>query len=159
MLATIIPAGYENFFAEVGILVENEETFSPPSIDTLDHTKIVRIAQEEWIKCNYAESREKIRSEPKAQRRQENFEYRKSGFTHICITDPNIEDLFKKISETGGKQRSKLWEVVTGYEVIFCEDPFGNIIELLSNGVERTITTFAGTGSRIRIYSSVWRRC
>jgi hypothetical protein len=41
LLFTIIPAGYENFFAEVGILVENEETFSPPSIDTLDITKIV----------------------------------------------------------------------------------------------------------------------
>lgn len=39
--------------------------------------------------------------EPKAERRQQNFEYRKSGITHICITDPNIEDLCKKISETG----------------------------------------------------------
>lgn len=48
LLSTIIPAGYENFFAEVGILVGNEETFSPPSIDTLDITKIVRIAQGEY---------------------------------------------------------------------------------------------------------------
>jgi hypothetical protein len=32
--------------------------------------------------------------EPKARRRTENFEYWKSGLTHICITDPNIEDLW-----------------------------------------------------------------
>ena len=45
--------------------------------------------------------------EPKAQRRQDNFEYWKSGFTHICITDPNIEVLCKKITETGGNSAVK----------------------------------------------------
>jgi quercetin dioxygenase-like cupin family protein len=48
LLFTMIPAGLENFFAEVGILIENEETFSPPSIDTIDITKIVRIAHENY---------------------------------------------------------------------------------------------------------------
>lgn len=81
--------------------------------------------------------------EPKAQKRQDNFEYWKSGFTHICITDPNIDNLCKKISETGGKQRSKLWEMIPGYKVVYCEDPFGNIIELLNNSFEKTMTTFA----------------
>ena len=81
--------------------------------------------------------------EPKAQRRQENFEYWKSGFTHICITDPNIEDLCKKISDSGGKQRSDIWEIVPSkvYKIVFCEDPFGNIIEIYSNGYEQTITS------------------
>jgi catechol 2,3-dioxygenase-like lactoylglutathione lyase family enzyme len=81
--------------------------------------------------------------EPKAQRRHENFEYWKSGFTHICITDPNIEDLCTKISDSGGKQRSNIWEVVPDkvYKVVFCEDPFGNIIEIYSNGFEQTITS------------------
>ena len=81
--------------------------------------------------------------EPKAQKRHDNFEYWKSGFTHICITDPNIDDLCKKISETGGKHRSRLWEMVPGYKVVYCEDPFGNITELLSNGFEKTMTAFA----------------
>jgi catechol 2,3-dioxygenase-like lactoylglutathione lyase family enzyme len=81
--------------------------------------------------------------EPKAQRRQKNFEYWKSGFTHICITDPNIEDLCKKISDSGGKQRSDIWEIVPSkvYKIVFCEDPFGNIIEIYSNGYEQTITS------------------
>ena len=81
--------------------------------------------------------------EPKAQRRQDNFEYWKSGFTHICITDPNIEGLCNRISESGGKQRSEIWEIVPdkGYKIVFCEDPFGNIIEIYSNGYEQTITS------------------
>jgi catechol 2,3-dioxygenase-like lactoylglutathione lyase family enzyme len=82
--------------------------------------------------------------EPKAQRRvTDNFEYWKSGFIHICVTDPNIEELCKKISETGGKQRSKIWEIVPdkGYKIVFCEDPFGNIIEIYSHGYEQTITS------------------
>lgn len=38
--------------------------------------------------------------DPKAERRiNDNFEYWKSGFFHICITDPNIEEYCKKISE------------------------------------------------------------
>jgi len=51
--------------------------------------------------------------QPKAERRiEDNFEYWKSGFIHICITDPDIEGLCKRISETGGKQRGKVWEIV-----------------------------------------------
>jgi len=81
--------------------------------------------------------------EPKAERRLDNFEYWKSGFIHICITDPNIEELCKKISESGGKQRSKIWEIVPdkGYKIAFCEDPFGNIIEIFDHSYEQTITS------------------
>ena len=50
--------------------------------------------------------------DPKAERRLHNFEYWKSGFIHICITDPNIEELCKKISESGGKQRSKNTDIL-----------------------------------------------
>jgi catechol 2,3-dioxygenase-like lactoylglutathione lyase family enzyme len=81
--------------------------------------------------------------EPKAQRRQDNFEYWKSGITHFCITDPNLEDLCDRISKSGGKQRSEIWEIVAdkGYKIVFCEDPFGNIVEIYSDGYEQTITS------------------
>ena len=82
--------------------------------------------------------------DPKAERRtNDNFEYWKSGFFHICITDPNIEELCKKISESGGKQRSKIWDLVPnkGYKIAFCEDPFGNVIEIYTHGYEQTITS------------------
>jgi quercetin dioxygenase-like cupin family protein len=48
LLCTVIPAGFENFFAEAGVLIDNEETFSPPSMDTIDISKIVRIAHEKY---------------------------------------------------------------------------------------------------------------
>jgi hypothetical protein len=45
-----VPAGFENFFGEVGIPIDNEEDFSPPppSIDTIDIKKIVGIADEKY---------------------------------------------------------------------------------------------------------------
>jgi catechol 2,3-dioxygenase-like lactoylglutathione lyase family enzyme len=76
--------------------------------------------------------------EPKEEQRQNNFEYWKTGFFHICITDPNIEEITKRIVESGGKQRSKIWELTPGkpYKVVSCEDPFGNVIDIYSHGYE-----------------------
>lgn len=48
LLLTIIPAGFENFFAELGIHVKDEENFFPPSMNTVDIPKIVRIANEKY---------------------------------------------------------------------------------------------------------------
>jgi catechol 2,3-dioxygenase-like lactoylglutathione lyase family enzyme len=85
--------------------------------------------------------------EPKSQRRSDNFDYWKSGITHICVTDPKIEELCEKISKQGGRQRSEIWEIVPmkGYKIAFCEDPFGNIIEIYSNNYEEIITSVRDT--------------
>jgi quercetin dioxygenase-like cupin family protein len=48
LVGTLIPAGFENFFAEVGIPIESVETFSAPAMDTIDITKIVTIAYEKY---------------------------------------------------------------------------------------------------------------
>ena len=45
--------------------------------------------------------------DPKAERRIDNFEYWKSGFFHICVTDPNIEELCKRISGSGGRHEAE----------------------------------------------------
>jgi catechol 2,3-dioxygenase-like lactoylglutathione lyase family enzyme len=73
--------------------------------------------------------------EPKAERPSNNFEYWKTSFFHICITEPDIENVTKKIAESGGKQRSKIWEPFPSkpFKVVFCEDPFGNIIEIYTH--------------------------
>ena len=49
----------------------------------------------------------------------------------------------KKISESGGNKRSKIWDLVPnkGYKIVFCEDPFGNVIEIYTHGYEQTITS------------------
>jgi catechol 2,3-dioxygenase-like lactoylglutathione lyase family enzyme len=82
--------------------------------------------------------------DPKAERRIDNFEYWKSGFFHICVTDPNIEELCKRISDSGGRQRSRIWDVDPdkGYKIAFCEDPFGNVIEIYTHSYEQLITSF-----------------
>ncbi len=57
------------------------------------------------------------------------------------MTDPDIEGLCKNISESGGRQRSQIWEIVPdkGYRIAFCEDPFGDIIEIYDHSYEQTI--------------------
>jgi hypothetical protein len=41
------------------------------------------------------------------EKREPSLEYWKSGFFHICVTDPNIELLAERIASSGGRQRSK----------------------------------------------------
>jgi predicted enzyme related to lactoylglutathione lyase len=80
--------------------------------------------------------------EPAAQSRQEeetNFEYWKTGYFHIALTEPNIEELADKIASTGGKRRTNVMELVpgSGRKFCFCEDPFGNIIEIYSHSYQQ----------------------
>ena len=57
----------------------------------------------------------------------------------FAITDPNIEKLAKRIAENGGKQRSKVWQLIPDkpYKIVYCEDPFGNIIEIYTHNYEQ----------------------
>ena len=79
--------------------------------------------------------------EPASELRQgeNNFEYWKTGYySHICITEPNIEEFADKIASSGGKRRTKVLELVPGSskQFCFCEDPFGNVIEIYSHSYE-----------------------
>lgn len=76
--------------------------------------------------------------DPKEESRENNFEYWKTGFFHICITDLNIEETTKRIVENGGKQRTKIWELNKGkpFKVVSCEDPFGNVVDIYTHGYE-----------------------
>jgi hypothetical protein len=49
-----------------------------------------------------------------------------------------VEKLADKIEQSGGKKRSQVWNTRPGkpYYLIYCEDPFGNIIELYSHSTE-----------------------
>jgi catechol 2,3-dioxygenase-like lactoylglutathione lyase family enzyme len=75
-------------------------------------------------------------TKPKTTLRKNNFDYAPTGIFHFCVTDPAIEALAKKIAKTGGKQRSKIWKLWPDkpYKVCYCQDPWGNIIELNSHG-------------------------
>jgi catechol 2,3-dioxygenase-like lactoylglutathione lyase family enzyme len=79
--------------------------------------------------------------EPASQLRSEenNFEYWKTGYSHIALTESTIEELAEKIASTGGKRRTDILELVpgSGKKFCFCEDPFGNVIEIYSHSYEQ----------------------
>ncbi len=77
--------------------------------------------------------------EPKGVRRENNFEYWKTGFYHIAVTEPDIEKLAQRIASSGGRQRTGILELApsSGRKICFCEDPFGNVIEIYSHSYEQ----------------------
>ena len=78
-------------------------------------------------------------SNPRAEARENNFEYWKVGIAHFTIIEPEIEAFAERISSTGGKVRSKVWTMFPGkpYKICYCEDPFGNIIEVYTHSTEQ----------------------
>jgi lactoylglutathione lyase family protein len=77
---------------------------------------------------------------------ENNFEYWKTGIFHFCVQDPDVEGLAAKIVEHGGKQRMPVREYHPGekpYRMVYCEDPFGNILEIYSHSYELTYSAGA----------------
>ncbi|UYG93298.1 lactoylglutathione lyase family protein [Cytobacillus firmus] len=72
---------------------------------------------------------------------ENNFEFWKTGIFHFCVQDPDVEGLVEKIVEHGGKQRMPIREYYPGekpYRMVYCEDPFGNLLEIYSHSYELT---------------------
>lgn len=72
---------------------------------------------------------------------ENNFEYWKTGIFHFCVQDPDIEGLVEKIIAYGGKQRMPIREYYPNekpYKMVYCEDPFGNLIEIYTHSYELT---------------------
>jgi catechol 2,3-dioxygenase-like lactoylglutathione lyase family enzyme len=77
--------------------------------------------------------------DPKSEARESNFDYWKTGIFHLAIVEPEIETVVQRIAETGGKRRSAVWTLFPDkpYKLAYCEDPFGNIIELYTHSTEQ----------------------
>lgn len=77
--------------------------------------------------------------EPQSVRSDDNFEYWKTGYFHIAITDSKVAELAEKIAANGGKKRTEVLELTQGSSkrICFCEDPFGNVIEIYSHSYEQ----------------------
>ncbi|SDI47704.1 Glyoxalase/Bleomycin resistance protein/Dioxygenase superfamily protein [Alteribacillus bidgolensis] len=72
---------------------------------------------------------------------ENNFEYWKTGIFHYCVQDPDLEGLVEKIKAHGGKQRMPVREYYTGekpFRMVYCKDPFGNLVEIYSHSYELT---------------------
>ncbi|STO07021.1 MULTISPECIES: lactoylglutathione lyase family protein [Exiguobacterium] len=78
---------------------------------------------------------------PNNEKPEDNFEFWKTGIFHYCVQDPDIEGLVEKIVAHGGKQRMPIREYYPGdkpYRMVYCEDPFGNLVEIYSHSYELT---------------------
>lgn len=78
---------------------------------------------------------------PNNEQPENNFEFWKTGIFHYAIQDPDIEGMVEKIVAHGGKQRMLIREYYPGekpYRMVYCEDPFGNLVELYSHSYELT---------------------
>jgi catechol 2,3-dioxygenase-like lactoylglutathione lyase family enzyme len=76
--------------------------------------------------------------EPPTIRRDENFEYWKTGFFHVCLTCPDVPAQLEAVAAAGGRARTEPLEAGTGRLIAYCEDPFGNILELTNRSIQET---------------------
>lgn len=62
-----------------------------------------------------------------------------SGYFHLCVIDPEIEALASEIEESGGDHPSEVWKLFPDqeYRMTYCEDPWGNIVEIYTHRHER----------------------
>lgn len=62
------------------------------------------------------------------------------GLFHVCLVAPQLERAAARIAATGGRRTSRIWHIFEDapYRTCYCEDPFGNTIELYSHSHERT---------------------
>jgi catechol 2,3-dioxygenase-like lactoylglutathione lyase family enzyme len=70
----------------------------------------------------------------------EHFAYWQVGWFHLCLVERDVEGLARRIDESGGRQRTPVLEIRPGepYQMCYCEDPFGLIIEIYSHSHEQT---------------------
>lgn len=77
--------------------------------------------------------------DPPTRTPEDNFDYPARGFSHVCFVAPDIDELAARIAGTGGRARTRSFLVFEGqpYRFRYCEDPFGNVVELHSHSYDQ----------------------
>lgn len=67
------------------------------------------------------------------------FEPDVPGLFHVCVIDPEIEELAARIEDRGGERTSEIWTLFPdqNYRMTYCRDPFGNVLEIYTHSYER----------------------
>ncbi len=73
--------------------------------------------------------------QPTASEGRARFEYWRTGFSHICVVEAQVDVLADRIVARGGARRTATRPIFPGepYLFCYCEDPFGNVIEVASH--------------------------
>ncbi len=84
--------------------------------------------------------------DPPVAKPPDNFRYWQTGLFHLCITDPDLDELVARMVDSGGRQRTRIFTFLPGrpYRLVYCEDPFGNIIEAFSHSYAETFSNMPG---------------
>jgi catechol 2,3-dioxygenase-like lactoylglutathione lyase family enzyme len=63
----------------------------------------------------------------------------RSGIFHVCLVAHDVARTAERIVANGGRQTSRVWRIFEDepYLTCYCEDPFGNVLELYSHSHER----------------------
>ena len=71
---------------------------------------------------------------PSVDVKTDNYRYWESGVSHICLVQEDIEEAIDKIVKHGGRDRTGVIPMFESSEakLAFCEDPWGNLIELFN---------------------------
>ncbi|WP_316155065.1 VOC family protein [Cupriavidus sp. BIC8F] len=83
---------------------------------------------------------------PAVEPREDTFKYWRQGVFHLCFTDPDLGGLAARIVANGGKQRTKVWTFLPDrpYQLVYCEDCFGNVIEGFSHSYAKVFSSMPG---------------
>jgi catechol 2,3-dioxygenase-like lactoylglutathione lyase family enzyme len=77
--------------------------------------------------------------EPPTERRADPLEFWRTGVFHLCVREPDVAGLARRIAATGGRMRTPVHQSFAGepYRWCYCEDPFGTIVEIYSHSHEQ----------------------
>lgn len=58
------------------------------------------------------------------------FQFWHPGLFQVCVVSPDVGALAKRIAEHGGRQTTEVHQPSPRYLLCYCEDPWGNAIEI-----------------------------
>jgi catechol 2,3-dioxygenase-like lactoylglutathione lyase family enzyme len=82
--------------------------------------------------------------QPATTRRDDNFEYWKTGIFHICLTCRDVPSQLAAVVTSGGRARTEPLDAGGGRLIAYCEDPFGNVLELTNKTIDETYPSVPG---------------
>ncbi|KAF2668107.1 Glyoxalase/Bleomycin resistance protein/Dihydroxybiphenyl dioxygenase [Microthyrium microscopicum] len=63
------------------------------------------------------------------------FDYPRSGFFHVALTVPSVEQAVERVKELGGKIVGEVVELGKN-KAAYIQDPWGNVFEMIDNSFE-----------------------
>ncbi len=73
--------------------------------------------------------------------RERDFAYGRPGCSHFCLVQRDIDAAVEQVVRAGGRRLSRIWRLSPHGEhrMCYCQDPFGNVVELYSHRQEQSL--------------------